>query len=157
VPLCQSGLGAGAEGPAESREQEVVGHGMTLSPFGGMLLEQGVKAEVLGHPPEGRHGAEVADECGVRAIGLLEASEQVVGFAEMGQDDGSGFAVEPSALHDLPVGMTADRLGHEARHEISVYGHRNESSGYAEFAENIGKSVGSTAGEPSRNLVYTIC
>ena len=91
-----------------------------------MLLEQGVEAEVLGDPPEGRHGAEVADRCGVRAVGVLEAPEEVIGLAEMGQDNGSGFAVDPSALHDLPVGMSADRLGHEARHEISVYGHRHE-------------------------------
>src|SRR5262249_19837303 len=106
----------------------------------GMLLEQGVKAEVLGHPPEGRHGAEVADECGVRAIGLLEASEQVVGFAQVGQDDGSGFAVDPSALHDLPVGMSADDLVNQTRHEFSVYNHSNKSRDRADFAENTGEN-----------------
>src|SRR5262245_52674215 len=104
---------------------------MTLPPFEGMLSEQGVEAEVLGDPPEGRQGTEVADQCGVRAVGLLEAPEEVVGLAEVGQDDGSGFAVDSSALHDLPVGMSADRLGHQARHEISVYQYRHESRGCA--------------------------
>jgi hypothetical protein len=114
------GLRAGAEGAAEGREQEIVGHGMTWPAFGGMLWEQGVEAEVLGDPPEGRHGAEVADRCGVRAVGLWEAPEEVISLAEMGQDNGSGFAVDPSALHDLPGGMSADRLGHETRHGINI-------------------------------------
>jgi hypothetical protein len=105
-----------------------------------MLLEQGVDAKVLGDLPEGRHGTEVADERGVRPVELLEASQEVIGFAEVGQDEGSGLAVDASGLHDLPIGMTVNRLGHQARHEFSVYRHPDESRNYADFAENTGEN-----------------
>jgi hypothetical protein len=129
---------------------------MTLPAFGSMLLEQGVEAEVLGDPPEGRHGAEVADQRGRGLAGLLEAPEEVVGLTEVGQDDGPGFAVDASGLHDLPIGMTADRLGHQARHEFSVYKQRDESRDRADFAENTEKNCWPEGKWTIANLVYTI-
>jgi hypothetical protein len=70
VPLGQLCLRAGAKGRAEGGEREVVSHGMALPPFSGMLWELGVEAEVLGDPPEGSHGAEVADQCSGGAVRL---------------------------------------------------------------------------------------
>ena len=95
--------------------------------LGGVLSDQGVEAQVLGDVPEGRDGTEVADEGGVRLVALLQASEEVVGLAEVREDDGAWLAVDAPGFNDLPVGMAADSFGHQARHEISVYTRTDKS------------------------------
>jgi hypothetical protein len=118
IPVRQACLGTGTQGAAESGKQQVVGYGVTLSPFGGVLLEQGMEVEILGDFPERRDGAKVTDQGSIGLVHLLKAKEQVVGLAEVGEDDRARLAVDASGFDDLPVGMAMNGLGSQTRHRI---------------------------------------
>jgi len=47
---------------------------------------------------------------------LLEAGEECVGGAEVGQDDLAGFSVDALGGDDLPVAATVDDFSGERRH-----------------------------------------
>jgi len=47
---------------------------------------------------------------------LLEAGQERVGGAQVGQDDLAGFSVDALGGDDLPVAVTMDNLGSKRRH-----------------------------------------
>src|SRR5262245_6262854 len=141
IPTGQAGFGEGAQGAIEGGEQDVVGDGMALETFAGMVLDQAGEVQVLCDLPECRDGGGVTDG-GLEWLGaLLEACQQIIGLAQVGQDDGARLAVDPAGFDELPVGMTADGLFLEAGHKVSVYNSDGESQmGPAILGKNPGKT-----------------
>ena len=73
------------------------------------VVESGQAPEGGDARPEGRGG------------GGLEALEQGIGRAEVGENDGAGAAVQAAGLDEVVVGVAVDDLGLEAGHIFSVY------------------------------------
>ena len=94
---------------------------MSLVPFVGVLVDEGREVKVVGDFPEGGDSGRVTDGSRNGLGGLLEACEEVVGFAEMSEDDGTRFAVDAAGLDELPIGMSVDGFFLEAGHGVSVY------------------------------------
>ena len=66
------------------------------------------QTDLLSDIPQGGQGTELKDLGLDRLAGVLfQAFQEGVGGAQMEQDDGSGFAVDPSGFDDLPAGMTS--------------------------------------------------
>jgi hypothetical protein len=51
----------------------------------------------------------------------LQASQEGVGGAQVGEDDLAGFSVDPAGGDDLPIAVAVDGLGGEASHLFSKY------------------------------------
>src|SRR5262245_35866273 len=108
-----------------------------------MVLDQASEVQVLSDLPEGRDGRGVPDHGLERFGAVLEACQEIVGLAQVGQDDGARLAVDPAGFDELPVGVTADGLFLEAGHKVSVY--KSDSDRQMErvrFAKNPRKSRG---------------
>jgi hypothetical protein len=51
----------------------------------------------------------------------LKAGEQVVGLAQMGEDDDAGLAVDANGLDDAPVAVASNAHALDASHIVSIY------------------------------------
>ena len=54
-------------------------------------------------------------------LSCLKASEQVVGFAKMGDDEDTGLAIHATGFDDAPIAVTSNANALDACHSVSIY------------------------------------
>jgi hypothetical protein len=121
VPGSQTCFGQRPEGTVEGGQEKVMGNGLSLLTFVGVLVDEGREVEVVSDFPEGGDGGGVTNGSLDGFGSLLQACEEVVGLAKVCQDDRARLAVDPAAVDELPVDMSAHGLFLEAGHILSVY------------------------------------
>ncbi len=60
-------------------------------------------------------------------LSCLKASEQVVGFPKMGDDEDTGLAIHATGFDDAPIAVTSNADTLDACHCVSIYTRRSES------------------------------
>ena len=119
IPVGHLGLAAGAGQAVQSGEHEILTDTGPLPPLGNVSINEGDELEPLGQAPSRSEQAELLDACLDRLTGLLlEAGEEGVGGAEVGQDDLAGLSVDALRGDDLPVAATVDDLSRERGHVL---------------------------------------
>jgi len=115
-PGGHAGLWPWLQDAVDGSQDEIFADRDALMAFADMLVDEFADAKLLGELPKSDDGAEVAD-MGIKRLLALEPGKQVVGFAQMRQDNRPGLTVNASAFDNLPVMMSADGLPDEGRHK----------------------------------------
>jgi len=90
-----------------------------LLTFGNVPVDEGDELKLLCQAPGRGEEAERLDaRLDGLALLLLEAGEEGIGGAEVGQDDLAGFSVDAPGGDDLEVLVAVDDLGGERRHVL---------------------------------------
>ena len=76
----------------------------------------------------------------------LKARQQVVGFAQMGDDEDTGLAIDATGFDDAPIAVASNADALDARHVVSIYITTLASQG-AQAATNPGYNTGKLSGE----------
>jgi len=116
IPLSDLGLASGGDTAIEGSHEEVLtDRGALSASFGDMAINGRDDIELLSHVESGDDGAEFPDDpfLGSR---LGESEDQLLRRADVLLPDDLGFAVDPSALAEVVIGVSADELFSEAGH-----------------------------------------
>jgi hypothetical protein len=89
----------------------------------------------------------------------LKAREQVVGFAEVGDDEDTGLAIDATGFDDAPIAVASNADALNARHVVSIYITTLASQG-ARVATNLRYNAGKLSGESTSgrgNTLFIVC
>lgn len=116
IPFSDLGLASGGDTAIEGSNEEVLtDRGALSASFGDMAINGRDDIELLSHVERGDDGAEFPDDPFLR-IRLGESEDQLLRRADVLLPDDLGFAVDPSALAQVVIGVSPDELFSEAGH-----------------------------------------
>ena len=86
--------------------------------LGNVAVDEGNELKFFGQPPSGGQKAELLD-AGFEGFSrlLLQAGEEGVGGAEVGEDDLAGLSIDTLGGDDLPVAVAMDGFGCKGSHD----------------------------------------
>ena len=118
IPVSHLGLAVRTGQAVQSDEQQILTDTRALLSLGNVPVDEGDELKLLGQSPGRSEEAELLDARFEGLTGLLlQAGEERVGSAEVGQDDLAGFSVDALGGDDLPIAVTVDDFGGEASHD----------------------------------------
>src|SRR5207302_456876 len=135
IPLGHAGLAVGAGQAVQRSQHEILTDAGPLLTFGNVPVDEGDELKLLCQAPGRGEEAERLDaRLDGLALLLLEAGEEGIGGAEVGQDDLAGFSVDAPGGDDLEVLVAVDDLGGERRHVlVNTTAGRSMSRGSVRF------------------------